>query len=399
MIDCSQLKSLIARELPSLIALRHDLHAHPELGLEEHRTSQVIQRELAAAEVAFVAQVGGGTGVIGHLPGGAAKAVALRADIDALPITEETRLPYASTYAGVMHACGHDGHTTILIGAARVLAKLAAQKPLPRPVTFVFQPAEENLGGASRMIADGCLTGRIGPAVSDIYALHAWPWLPLHTVGVRVGPILASTDSFTVHVRGRGSHAAWPHLAHDPAIALAAIVTALQTIVSRTVDPTHAVVVSICTIRAGNTFNVIAEDGILQGTLRTLDLADRTHAIERIHHITHHGARMHGCEATVDFKTGCAATVNDATATEQVRAAVRDVSGTTLVEMPVAFMGGEDFASYGERVAASFFLLGIQANDASALSALHHPTFDFNDDAIGDGVETMCRIALGSPGR
>lgn len=394
MIDCAQLKSLIARELPSLVELRRDLHAHPELGLEEHRTAQVIQRELSQAGVAFVAQVGGGTGVIGHIPGCAEKAIALRADIDALPITEATGRPYASTIPGVMHACGHDGHTTILIGAARVLAQLAATRTLPNPVTFVFQPAEENLGGASRMIADGCLTGRIGPPVSAIYGLHAWPWLPLHTVGTRVGPILASTDSFTIRVHGRGSHAAWPHLSHDPVVAMSAIVTALQTIVSRRVDPAHAVVVSICTVRAGHAFNVIAEDGIMQGTLRTLDPLDRTNAIELLHHMVDHGARMHGCTAVVEFKPGCPATVNDPVATDHVRTAVRSVSGTNLVEMPAAFMGGEDFASYGAHVPASFFLLGIQANDAPALPPLHHPTFDFNDDALSDGIESMCRIAL-----
>ena len=394
MIDSPLLKSLIAQELPSLVALRRDLHAHPELGLEEHRTSKVIARELTQANVSFCAQVAGGTGVLGHIPGTATHALALRADIDALPITEETGLVYASTTPGVMHACGHDGHTTILIGTARVLAKLAAQSTLPRPVTLVFQPAEENLGGASRMIADGCLTGRIGPAVSEIYGLHAWPWLPLHSVGVRTGPILASTDSFSIHVRGRGSHAAWPHLSHDPVVALASIVTAAQTIVSRTVDPTHAVVVSICIVNAGTAFNVIAQDALLQGTLRTLDRSDRTDAIARLHQIATHAAQMHQCEATVDFRTGCPATVNDAVATDHVRAAVRAVEGAALVELPVPFMGGEDFASYGEVVPASFFLLGMQADGAPPVQPLHHPSFDFNDDAIGVGIEAMCRIAL-----
>ncbi len=394
MIDCTLLKSLIARELPSLVELRRDLHAHPELGREEHRTSRVIQRELSHAGVAFVSQVAGETGVIGHIAGTSEKAIALRADIDALPITEATGTSYASTIPGVMHACGHDGHTTILVGAARVLAKIASTSALPHPVTFIFQPAEENLGGAASMIADGCLTGRIGPPVRAIFGLHAWPWLPLHTVGVRVGPILASTDSFTVHVHGRGSHAAWPHLADDPVIAMSAIVMALQTIVSRRVDPAHAVVVSICTIRAGSAFNVIAEDGILRGTLRTLDPLDRTNAIALLHHIVDHGARMHGCTATIEFKPGCPATVNDPVATDHVRLAVAAVDGVTLTEMPLAFMGGEDFASYGEHVPASFFLLGIQALDAPALPPLHHPTFDFNDDALADGIESMCRIAL-----
>ena len=178
----------------------------------------MIQHELHSAGIKFKSGLGGGTGVIAQLPGVGDKSIGLRADIDALPIIEETGLSYSSQSPGIMHACGHDGHTTILIGVARVLAKLAKIAPLPRPVTLLFQPAEENLGGATRMIADGCLTGLLGPSISEMYGLHCWPWLPVNSIGVRNGPLLASTDYFSITVHGRGSHAAWPHLSHDPVI-------------------------------------------------------------------------------------------------------------------------------------------------------------------------------------
>lgn len=397
MVSSDHLRSLIAAELESLTALRHDLHAHPEIGLNEHRTAKVISRELRAAGVPFCDGLAGGTGVIAHLAGAASHAMALRADIDALPITEATGLPYASTIPGVMHACGHDGHTTILIGAARILSAISKKQTLPRPVTFLFQPAEESLGGATRMIADGCLRGRMGPAVNEIFGLHGWPWLPVHSIGVRDGALLASTDSFCIRVAGRGAHAAWPHLAHDPVLALASIVTALQTIVSRNIDPVHAVVVSVCVVRAGSAFNVIAEEGLLEGTLRTLCQDDRMLSMKRIEEIAHHAARMHGCEATVEFMRGCPTTINEPTATARVRAAAQSIPDAQLVEVLQPFMGGEDFACYGAQVPASFFLIGLQDPSGSPLPPLHHPTFDFNDSALAVGVEAMCRLALGEP--
>ncbi len=390
----AQLSQLIQNELPTLIALRHDLHTHPEIGLVETRTSQVIQRELHAVGVEFKGGLVSGTGVIAHLPGTGDKSIGLRADIDALPITEETGLPYASQTPGVMHACGHDGHTTILIGVARVLAKLAAIAPLPRPVTLLFQPAEENLGGATRMIADGCLTGLLGPAISEIYGLHCWPWLPVNSVGVRNGPLLASTDYFSIAVHGVGSHAAWPHLSNDPIIAMAAIITALQTIVSRNTDPNDAVVISVCVVKAGHAFNVIPQDGALEGTIRTLNAQVRTNTVKRIEEVAGHAARMHGCTAKVTISSGCPPTVNHPTATDVVRRAANQIPAAQLVEVDNPFMGGEDFAFYGQKIPASFFLLGIQDPTRPSMPALHHPSFNFNDDAIATGIEAFCRVAL-----
>ncbi len=394
MTHSAQLSQLIQNELPSLIALRHDLHSHPEIGLCEKRTSQVIQRELLAAGIDFQSGLGGGTGVLAHLPGVGEKSIGLRADIDALPIIEETGLAYASQNPGFMHACGHDGHTTILIGVARVLAKLTAISPLPRPVTLLFQPAEENLGGATRMIDDGCLTGRLGPSISEIYGLHCWPWLPVNSIGVRNGPLLASTDYFSITVHGCGSHAAWPHLSHDPIIAMAAIITALQTIVSRNTDPSDAVVVSVCVATAGHAFNVIPQDGTLEGTIRTLNGQVRANTIKRIEEIANHAAKMHGCTANVKISSGCPPTINHPTATDTVRRAAQQISAVRLVEVENPFMGGEDFAFYGKEIPASFFLLGIQDPTLPSMPALHHPSFDFNDQAIATGIEAFCRVAL-----
>jgi len=390
----TQLAALIKRELPSLVAVRRDLHANPEIGLCETRTSQTIQDELTSLGIQFEAGLGGGTGVLAHLPGAGDNTVGLRADIDALPITEATGLSYASTRPGVMHACGHDGHTTILLGVARVLAELAKTERLPRPVTLLFQPAEENLGGATHMIRDGCLTGRIGSPIKEIYGLHGWPWLPVGTVGVRNGAALAATDYFSISVHGRGAHAACPHLSNDPIVAVAGVINALQTVVSRNTDPIDAVVLSICVVHAGHAFNVIPQECKIEGTIRTLDCTVRAHTIKRIEEIAQHGASMHGCTVTTEIVSGCPATINHPTATDFVRHAATQMVGTQLVELAAPFMGGEDFAYYGQHIPASFFMLGLQDPNRPTMPGLHHPGFDFNDDAIAIGIEAMCRIAL-----
>lgn len=385
--------SIGAHELKSLIELRHDLHAHPEIGMQEQRTSRVIVEELQAIGVAYRSGLGGGTGVVAHIPGGTGPTIALRADIDALPIKEATNLPYASKVDGVMHACGHDGHTAILLGAARVLHRMSESGLLPGPVTLIFQPAEENLGGAAKMIESGCLDGVIGNAPSSIFGLHGWPWLELGSIGVRNGPLLASTDYFRIRITGRGAHAAWPHLSADPIVAACAIVTALQTIVSRNTDPLDSVVVSVCELHAGDTSNVIGETASIVGTLRTLSPESRNRTISRVNEIAEFTARAHGCQVAESFSDGCPATINDPRATDTVRQAVSGMSSAKLIEVPSPCMGGEDFAWYSQRIPASFFLLGLQSSDRSPMPALHHPCFDFNDDAIATGIEAFCRIA------
>lgn len=391
-----QLRSLIAEELPELIAIRHDLHAHPELGYDETRTSGVVQRELEAAGVEYKPGLAGGTGVLGHLPGADDEAVGLRADMDALPITEETTAEYASRTPGTMHACGHDGHTTILIGTARVLAKLARADTLPRPVSFVFQPAEEGGFGGRRMVEDGCLDGRVlGPPIASMFGLHGWPQYPLGVVGTRPGPMLAAADMFEIEIRGRGAHAAFPHAGHDPILAGSAVVTALQSVASRNVDPLEPIVVSVTQFHGGTTHNVIPEAIKLTGTVRTLSRATQKLAIARMTEISEEIAKGHGCHAEVNYTIGYPATVNDGVAAavfnETARAALGD---ERVVDVPQPFMGGEDFAFYCQKVPSCFFALGLLPPGAESMPKLHQPNFDFNDDAIATGIEVFCRLAL-----
>ncbi len=397
-IDTNRLRSIIAQELPSLVDIRRDLHAHPELGYEETRTSGVVQRELEAAGVDFARNLAGGTGVLGHLPGAAGRAIGLRADMDALPIVESTGLPYASTCAGRMHACGHDGHTTILIGAARVLARIADDHALPRPVTFLFQPAEEGGGGGKRMVEDGCLTGNvIGPPVERMFGLHGWPRFPLGVVGTRPGPLLAAADMFELVVRGVGGHAAFPHMGRDPVVAACATVGALQQIASRNTDPLDSVVVSATTIHAGTLHNIIPDEVRLSGTVRTLRDATRTATIERLNAIVRHTAEAHGCTADLEYIEGYPVTDNDPAAADFVRTVAIDAFGAErFVGVPAPFMGAEDFSFYCREVPSCFFVLGLLPPDRDAMADLHQAGFDFTDDAIATGVEMFCRLALRS---
>ncbi|MCH7545948.1 MAG: amidohydrolase [Planctomycetes bacterium] len=399
-VTTDSLTDLIAAELDDLIAIRHDLHAHPEMGYNEHRTCGVVTRELKNAGIDFKDGLAGGTGVLGHLPGGAPgsgdKAIGLRADMDALPITEETGLPYASTNPGVMHACGHDGHTTMLIGAARVLAKLAKDNPLPRPVTFCFQPAEEGGAGGKRMVEDGCLTGSIiGPPVEMMFGLHCWPLLRLNAVMTRTGPMLAAADMIEITLRGKGSHAAMPQHGHDPILAGSNLVSALQQIASRNIDPLDSIVVSITQFHGGTTHNIIPETVELMGTVRTLLPETQELAIRRINEIATHIAAAHGCEAEVDYQVGYPVTRNHADAVKIFNDTARDALGESRVDhMDLPVMGGEDFSFYCNEVPSCFFALGMIPEGEDSMVQVHHPKFNFNDDAIATGVEMFCRLAL-----
>jgi amidohydrolase len=399
--SASHLRSLIAAELPSLIAFRHDLHRHPELSFQEKRTSEVVQRELKALGIAFKAGLGGGTGIAAHLPAteanGAHKpAIALRADMDALPIVEETGKPYASATPGVMHACGHDGHTTILLGAARVLSKL----PRPNPVTFFFQPAEENEGGGKIMCQEGVLKGDkgagIGPEVARIFGLHGWPQLPLNTIATRPGPLMAAVDDFTLTIRGTQSHGAYPHLSRDPIVTAAHVITAIQTIASRNVAPVDALVVTVGKIEGGTANNIIPQQVTLIGTVRTLNDKTKALARERFVAIVRHTCEAMGCEAKLDYHEGYPVTANDPALTESFFDLAREVApASTVVRLEEPTMGGEDFSFYGKHVPAVFFFLGLRPRGAAAgeYPSLHQPKFDFNDDAIPLGVEMLCRLA------
>jgi len=391
-----RIRTLVQEEVDDLIAIRRDLHAHPELGYEEHRTSQLVKRQLTDSGVEFVGGLAGGTGVVAHISGSSGQCVGLRADMDALPIREETGLPYASTNEGVMHACGHDGHTTILIGAARVLERISKEDGLPHPVTFCFQPAEEGLSGGKKMVEDGCLDGsRFSPPVARMFGLHGWPTLELGKLGTRVGPFLAAADKFEITVRGRGSHAAFPHWGRDPIVCASALVTALQTIASRNVDPLESVVLSVTTFHAGTAFNVIPESVTLQGTVRTLSDEVQELTRERMEAIISHTAQGFGCEAALQYEYGYPVTRNDADAVAFFEDTVKTQLGSHCFErMAQPVMGAEDFAYYCREVPSCFFALGLRPPGQDDMPILHHPKFDFNDDAIALGVETFCRLAL-----
>ncbi|MEL7473065.1 MAG: amidohydrolase, partial [Planctomycetota bacterium] len=389
-------RTLIQNDLPSIVAIRRDFHQHPELSYQEQRTSRVVVRELAAAGVEVKAGMAGGTGVLGYLPATVsgrenAPSVALRADMDALPITETTGKPYASTTKGVMHACGHDGHTAMLIGAAKALAKVEQR---PNPVTFVFQPAEEGGAGGERLCDEGCLLGEsgggLGAKVGRIFGLHGWPGVPVGSVATRPGPLLAATDDFNVTIRGVGGHAAYPHAARDPIVAASAVVNALQSISSRSVSPVDSVICTVGAFNAGFANNVIPETANLVGTVRTLRAETRALARQRFFEITESIARAHGAVAEITWHEGYPVTRNDEQATEHFfNVAKRTLGDERVAVHPEPGMGGEDFSYYGQHVPACFFLLGLLAegDDPMGVPQLHQSGFDFNDDAIPTGIE------------
>ena len=390
-----RIRALAAEEAPYATALRRELHTHPEICYEEVRTSSRIRAALDEAGIAHVDGLAGGTGTIAFLPGKCATAVALRTDIDGLPIEELGDCAWKSRTAGRMHACGHDGHTAILIGAARVLKRLASEETLPNPVRFLFQPAEEGGAGGRRMVEDGALDARPeGPAPRRIYGLHNFPGLPLGTLATRRGALFASSDRFEIDVAGCAAHAAWPHQGRDPIVAASAIVLALQTIVAREIDPLEAGVVSTTTFHSGTATNQIPAQARLQGTARALTEATRTHIERRIGEIATDVARAHRCEAHARYIRGYPVTRNDdASVAEFERVARTLLAHRSLAHMEAPVMGGEDFAFYAERIPACFYILGVE--DGSWRTAnLHQPTFDFNDAAIPTGIEAMVALAL-----
>jgi len=395
-IDPDELRSRIEREMPALIEIRRDLHAHPELGYEELRTSGVIQRELQTAGVEAVSGMAGGTGVLGHLPGEGELAVGLRADMDALPIQENNDIPYCSSVSGKMHACGHDGHMTVLLGAMRVLAGLAKERTLPRPVTFVFQPAEEGGAGGRRMVEDGCLDGsRLGKPVQNMFGLHGWPLMPVGLVGSRPGPLLAAADMFKVTIEGTDAHAALPHLGVDPIVAGSAVVSAAQTICSRNTDPVDAVVVSVTQFHGGTSHNIIPGRVELQGTVRTLNEATQARTVQRLKEIVEGVSASYGCTGRLDYEYGYPATLNDPVAVDVFRETVGATLGEQRVhEVPAPFMGGEDFSFYGQVVPSCFFFLGLKAEGEGRVPNLHQNNFNFNEDALAVGIEAFVQLAL-----
>jgi len=391
----ARIRALALEEAPRATALRRELHTHPEICYEEVRTSARIRQELDASGIAHRDGLAGGTGTLAFLAGTADSAIALRTDIDGLPIHEEGNAAWKSRTPHRMHACGHDGHTAILLGAARVLKRLSDECALPNPVRFVFQPAEEGGAGGRRMVEDGALRACTeGPAPRRIYGLHNFPGVALGTLQTRRGALFASSDRYEITIEGKAAHAAWPHHGHDPILAGSAIVNALQTIVARELDPLEAGVVSTTTFHAGTATNQIPATAVLQGTARALREETRAHIERRIGEIAHDIARAHRCACRTTYLRGYPVTRNDDQSVAEFERIVREHLPTQRLEhMDVPVMGGEDFAFYAEQIPACFYILGME--DGHWASAhLHQPAYDFNDAAIPFGIEAMATLAV-----
>lgn len=369
---------------------RRDIHAHPELRYEERRTAGLAAARLAT--LGYEVRTGvAGTGVVGLLRGaGPGPTVMIRSDMDALPIQEETDLPYRSTRPGVMHACGHDAHTAIGLGVAR---RLAARRDWRGAVKMVFQPAEEGGVGARRMIEEGVLED---PAVDCAYALHVWNDLDTGTASVSPGPVMASVDEFAIMIRGRGGHAGRPHQSQDPVVCAAHVITALQTIASRNASPLENVVVSVTTMAGGSAFNVIPDRVELRGTVRTFGGVAYDLVPRRLEEIARGVAQALGCEASVNYERQSPVVTNDGVHAVHVRDQIVAVLGKAGMVPDLRSMGGEDFGCFLERVPGCLFFLGVR-NRAKGIDApLHSPRFQLDEDALPLGVEILERVARGA---
>lgn len=385
-----QLWTQAERSADRVRPIRHDLHSHPELGLREHRTSAVVADFLTGLNIEVRRGVAK-TGVVGVLRGARpGPVVALRADMDALPIDEATGKPYASRHPGVMHACGHDGHTAVLLGTADLLAN--RRKTLNGTVVFVFQPAEENAAGGRRMCEAGCL---LNPPAEAVFALHGCPQSPCGTITVRSGVMCAQAGDFSLTVIGRDAHGAYPHKSVDPIVVAARIIDGLQLIVSRERFPHDAVVLSLGSIHAGNAPNRIPDRVFMTGTLRTLDNDVRRAVMRAVRRVAHGTAAAHQARCRIQFGDCYPPVVNDPTMTRLVRNVGERLLGKDCVlELEYPSMGGEDFAYYLQQVPGAMFRLGLAEHNQSDTPALHTDRFDFNDSALPVGVAMFAGIVL-----
>ena len=377
--------------------LRRDFHRHPELGLQEVRTAGIVAKELRnlGLEVSTgIAETGVVALIEGAKPGGVAL---LRFDMDALPITEQTGAEYASENPGVMHACGHDGHVAVGLTVARLLH--AHRQELAGTVKLVFQPAEEGMGGAERMVAEGVLHD---PRPDVCLALHLWNEAPYGRVIVNSGAAMAAAEIFKVRITGKGGHGAIPHLATDPIVASAQIVSGLQSIVSRNVAPLQTAVVSVTMIHGGDAFNVIPSQVEMQGTIRTFEPAVRRTVLERFHQIIASSAAAFGCQAEVEVKSLTPPVINSAPVARQVQKVVKELLPDCVLDTEARTMGSEDMAFMMQEVPGCYFFIG-SANGEKGLDAPHHhPRFDFDERALLRGAGLMAAAAfeiLGNPGQ
>jgi amidohydrolase len=368
--------------LPDLVALRREFHRHPELAHAETRTAARVAAYLQGSGLRVRTGVGG-TGILAETEG-AGPRVLLRVDMDGLPIQEQPGASYASEVPGVMHACGHDGHTAMGAVAARILAG----RRLPGSVRVLFQPAEEGEGGAEGMIRDGALEG-----VDLVMGVHLWNELPLGSLGVKSGPLMAAVDRLGIVIHGRGGHGGQPQRSADPVVAAAHVITALQTIVAREVSPLDSVVVTLGSIHGGTAYNVIPDQVTLTGTIRSFDAALRRSMPERIGRIASGVAEGLQCRAEVQVRPGSPAVVNDPVVALLAGRAAARVVGPAGVVAPTPTMGGEDMALYLERAPGCFVFVGSADSERGLDQPHHSPRFDFSEEALGIGCEFLLQAA------
>jgi amidohydrolase len=388
-----RLKAEINELIPDLVATRRDLHRHPELAFEEVRTSGIVAQRLRALGLEVRTAVAK-TGVVGLLRGGrsrpGAKTLAIRADIDALPIHELSEIDYRSQVDGKMHACGHDGHTSIALAVAALLSK--RRQELNGNVQFIFQPAEEIVSGARLMIEEGAMDG-----VDGVIGLHLMSHHPAGLVGVRAGPIFASGDRLLFNVHGKGGHAAMPESAIDPIVIAAYITTALQTLISRETSPFSPAVITIASINAGaSALNIIPEEAVMRGGLRAYTPEHRAYLLLRIKEVAQGVASALGGSCTVETTPGCPLCTNDPAMAELVqRAAIASVGEENVSSSTeVMTTGSDDMAYFLQSVAGCYFIVGTRNEEKEANYPHHHPRFNIDEDALPIGVEVLTRAAL-----
>lgn len=370
---------------PQLVKWRRDFHRHPELGFKEHRSAEIIAEQLK--DWGYTLREGiAETGILAHLAGtGTDPGILLRFDMDALPIQEQSDKDYASIHPGVMHACGHDGHMAIGLGVASILSKYADM--LATDIYLIFQPAEEGGGGAERMIDEGVLrTTNVDTALG----IHLWNEKPLGWFGISPGPIMAGAERFEMWVRGKGGHGGMPHLTRDPLVASAAIISGGQSIVGRNIDPLQSGVLSFTHVRGGNNFNVIPDEVLLEGTIRTLASSTRSMIIERFKSLSKQIALAYECEIDLSIEQVAPALVNDPKKTEVVHKIAKQLFSDQDVDADYRVMVSEDMACFLDRIPGVFIFIG-SANEALGLSSSHHTAdFDFDERALNKAVSLLC---------
>ena len=363
---------------------RKQIHSQPELGFKEFKTSSFIVEKLQSFGIE-VHQGLGGTGVVGTLKNGSGPTIGIRADIDALPIKELSDVDHKSTHENCMHACGHDGHTSILLGTAK---HLSDNKNFSGTIHFIFQPAEEVLGGAKAMIDDGLFDKF---PMDAVYGLHNWPGLPVGEIAVNNGPMMASFDTFEITLTGKGTHAAMPHLGADPIAAGAALITNIQSIISRRVSPLQAGVISVTQMTSGDTTNVIPEYALLKGTVRSFDMDVRQSMQDMLVEMVTTLPSLYGVKGEIDYHVRYPVTTNDSQAYLDIKEAASKVLGADKVKTNVEpSMASEDFSFMSQKVKGAYFWLGVDGSTPS--KPLHNASYDFNDEAIETGIKVWASL-------